>query len=164
MRLTFAPMSAGAAADIAQWIYPSPYDVYNVPPLYRDDAIAELLKPANAYYAISDDSSGELIGFCCFGISAQVPGGDYAAPALDVGVGLRPDLTGRRFGPDFIAAILDFANALVNAAVFRATIAAFNERSQRAFGKLGFEKIGEFSNEGPKGRRDWVIMFRPGAE
>lgn len=163
MRLTFAPMTPAVAEQIAGWTYPPPYDVYNVGPDRRAEAIAELLDPAHAYRAISDADTGDLIGFCCFGASAQVPGGSYDEPALDVGIGLRPDLTGRRLGPTVIAAILEFANAVANATTFRATIAAFNARSQRAFGKVGFEKIGEFTNEGPKGRRDWVIMFRPGA-
>jgi hypothetical protein len=42
-------------------------------------------------------SAGEVgqIGFCCFGPDAQLRGGDYHEPALDVGLGLRPDLVGK---------------------------------------------------------------------
>ena len=46
---------------------------------------------------------------CSFGIDAQVPGGDYSAQALDVGLGLRPDHTGQGLGVTFLGAILAFA-------------------------------------------------------
>ena len=160
MRLTFAPMTRDAAAAIAGWTFEPPYDVYNVAPDQRDQAIAEMVAPGYAYYAITDEDAGELIGFCCYGKPAQVPGGDYSAPALDVGIGLRPDLTGRGLGPMVIAAILDYANAVFNATAFRATIAAFNERSQRAFATAGFQRTAEFTNEGPHGTRPWVVMTR----
>ena len=160
MRLTFVPMTPDAAAAIADWTYEPPYDVYNVALDRRDEAVAEMLDPTRAYYTIADEETGETIGFCCYGKPAQVPGGDYSAPALDVGVGLRPDLTGRGLGPTVIAAILDYANAVFNATTFRATIAAFNERSQRAFATAGFERSAEFTNEGPHGRRHWVVMSR----
>ncbi|MEZ4584513.1 MAG: hypothetical protein R3A10_23265 [Caldilineaceae bacterium] len=41
---------------------------------------------------------GDLIGFCCFGADARALRLDYADGALDVGIGMRPDLTVRGVG------------------------------------------------------------------
>jgi ribosomal-protein-alanine N-acetyltransferase len=64
-----------------------------------------LLRPDYHYYAVHD-ATGVLVGFCCYGEDAQVAGGDYAAPALDVGMGLRPDLVGQGRAHGFLQAIL----------------------------------------------------------
>lgn len=54
------------------------------------------------YAALSKD---ELVGFFSFGAEAQVPGGDYDnAKALDIGLGMRPDLTGKSLGLGFVEA------------------------------------------------------------
>lgn len=160
MRLTFAPMTSAVASEIAAWTYEPPYDIYNVAPGDRQKAVAEMVEPAAGYFAISDAGNDELIGFCCFGAVGRVPGGDYTAPAFDVGIGLRPDLTGRGIGPTVIAAMLDYANAVFNARAFRATIAAFNERSQRAFASVGFEQKAVFTTPGPREQRAWITLTK----
>ena len=56
---------------------------------------------------------GDLVGYCCYGLDAQVPGGEYLInmPAvLDIGVGMKPNLTGAGRGHDFVSAILEYAN------------------------------------------------------
>ena len=68
--------------------------------LARD--VAALLRPDYHYHAAHDET-GRLVGFCCFGEDAQVPGGDYSLPALDIGLGLHPDLTGRGLSHSFLA-------------------------------------------------------------
>ena len=53
------------------------------------EAVAEVVRffidPQNRYYQIEDER-GDFAAFCCFGWDAQVPGGDYSADALDVGL------------------------------------------------------------------------------
>ncbi len=74
-----------------------------------------------------------------------MPGGDYNGyNALDVGLGLRPDLTGRGMGLAFLQAILDFAKRQYETDRFRATITAFNRRSLRIFEKAGFRPLQTF--------------------
>lgn len=100
--------------------------------------------PAHRYFAV-DDERGELLGFGCFGIEAQVPGYDYTqSDALDIGFGMRPDrLSGGR-GAAFLAAILTHALTTDNPTLFRSTIATFNERSARTFLRAGFVKMNSF--------------------
>ncbi|MBA2278797.1 MAG: GNAT family N-acetyltransferase [Chloroflexia bacterium] len=157
MRLTFGPMSEEVVRLVAVWTYEPPYDIYNLASAPIDELVSGLTDPANGYYAIADET-GDIIAFCCFGPDARVPGGDYAAPAIDIGIGLRPDLTGQGLGPGVIGAALDFAEAVLGGHAFRVTIAAFNRRSIRAFEKLGFDEKSRFvGGSGPQ-QREWVIL------
>ncbi|MDQ2672203.1 MAG: GNAT family N-acetyltransferase, partial [Actinomycetota bacterium] len=72
----------------------------------------------------------------CFGEDAQVASGKRfglyeAEPALDVGLGMRPDLTGRGLGEEFVYAGLRFARETYSPPAFRLTVAAFNRRAIR---------------------------------
>ena len=80
-----------------------------------------------------------LVAFCVFGLDARVPGGAYSRDALDIGFGLRPDLTGQGMGHQYLTTVLDYATARWNPAAFRVTIADFNQRARRAWEKLGFQ-------------------------
>lgn len=154
----FHPMTESAAVEIAGWQYEPPYDLYN---LDSSDATADLalmVDPTNAYYAITDGSS-DLIGFCCFGKEGQVPGGDYDLPALDVGVGMRPDLIGQGRGQGFLASVLAFARQEFDADCFRATVASFNERSLRMCLTAGFRETQRFTSRTAT-PREFVVLLR----
>jgi RimJ/RimL family protein N-acetyltransferase len=116
-----------------------------------------LLDPANAYFAITDEHD-ELMGFCCFGPDARVPGGGYAEDgSLDIGAGMRPDLTGQGAGGGFIGAIVAFGEDRYAPPAFRASVAAFNQRSIRACGRAGFRELSRFHNTDG---REFVILRR----
>jgi RimJ/RimL family protein N-acetyltransferase len=139
---------------LAAWRYPPPYDIYNI-----EDAPAlasYLCGPARGYFALR--AGGELVGFCCFGGEGQVPGGDYSAPALDIGIGVRPDLTGHGRGREFMGAVLAFAAERYPPQTLRLTVAAFNARARRLYRNLGFQIIHHFiaAHSG----RDFVVMLR----
>lgn len=137
----FRPITPTTAKQIVHWQYDPPYDIYNL------DADAEtilyLLEPKYAYHAIFAEDR-VLAGFCSFGLDGQVAGGDYSHDALDVGAGMRPDLTGQGNGAIFIRAILDFGKRQFRPKAFRVTLAAFNQRVQRVCQRLGFVEIGRF--------------------
>ncbi|WP_244329384.1 GNAT family N-acetyltransferase [Tolypothrix sp. PCC 7910] len=102
--------------------------------------------------------NGELVAFCCFGKEAQVPGGDYRHEALDIGLGVRPDLTGLGRGHMYIADVLNFARSKFNATHFRITIAAFNERAHRAWKKAGFQQEQTFKAQDNK--EPFIVLMR----
>ena len=60
--------------------------------------------------------------------------------ALDVGAGLRPELTGQGHGAAFLGAILEFGRRHFATRGFRATIASWNERALRMAERAGFER------------------------
>ncbi len=145
--LNFRPMDEASARAIVTWRYDPPYDIYNPDWKGIEDALQAFLDPGNAYYCITADK-GDLQAYCCFGHEAQVPGGDYQAEALDIGLGVRPDLTGQRRGHLFVRAVLDFAHCQFSPAPFRVTIAEFNRRAQRVWTGAGFGQIQSFARSG----------------
>ncbi|MEJ2209990.1 MAG: GNAT family protein [Anaerolineae bacterium] len=109
--------------------------------------VRAFLEPGNAYYAICN-GEGELVAYCCFGPDARGPGGDYGpaagGQALDVGLGVRPDLTGQGRGGEYVQAVLDFARHCWSPAALRVTVAEFNQRAQRVWEKAGFRQVQRF--------------------
>ncbi len=150
-------MNKTHARIVVAWRYPEPYEPYNADPANLADDVAALTDPAYNYYAILNENS-EFVAYCCFGEDAQVAGGDYAAPALDVGAGLRPDLTGNGQGSALIQAILDFGARTFNPPAFRATVAGFNQRAQRACLQVGFRQKTRFAR--PSDQREFVVLLK----
>ena len=131
-------MTEEFATDVVTWRYPPPYD-------YNDMTSADpafVTDPASGFFALTDD--GELIGFRSFGADGQVPGGDYAADALDTGGGLRPDLTGRGLGRRAVGTGLEFGRQRFAPAAFRVTVASHNARALRVVESLGFVRTSAF--------------------
>ena len=145
--LTFKPMDEPSAREILTWRYEPPYDIYNANPDKAEPFVQTLLDPAYAYHAIIDER-GELVGYCCFGTDARVSGGDYGTDALDIGLGMRPDLTGQGRGLAFFEAILDFTRRTFAPRALRVTAAAFNQRAIRVYEKTGFERKQAFQRSG----------------
>ena len=111
------------------------------------DIVCELIggvEPAGSLVLAAFDEAGALVGFACFGTDARVPGFAYDDDALDVGVGLRPDLVGRGHGVAFVRAVLE----LRSPAAYRVTVAAFNARALRLCAALGFREVARF--DGPE--------------
>jgi [ribosomal protein S18]-alanine N-acetyltransferase len=142
MSLLFRPMDEANARAFLSWRYDAPYDFYNIP-ASAVEYLSFFTDPHNTYYSISSDD-GTLEAFCCFGADAQVPGGDYSADALNVGLGIRPDLTGQGHGDAYLAAILAFARQTFAPTILRTTVAEWNTRSQRLWVKAGFQPIQVF--------------------
>ncbi len=143
MQLTIQPMTRSGVLAMASWCYPPPYDIYNLPFPPSDAEVQYILDPAVAYHEIRD-AAGEIVGFCAFGADGQVPGGDYRSAALDIGMGVHPDLTGQGLGHGFGQAVVNFACSHYAPAQLRVTIAAFNLRAQRVWQRLGFQPIAHF--------------------
>src|SRR6478609_232804 len=106
MRL--APLLPEEAIDICKWKYEGIYTFYN--PEESPESLRELLD--GSYYSVRG-LAGEFIGFFCFGYNAQVPAGRemllYTGDRIvDIGLGMKPKLTGRGLGSDFLAAGLKF--------------------------------------------------------
>ena len=158
MSFTFAPMDEEEARAVAAWTYEPPYDVYDVPSAHRDESVQAFLVPDLGYHAARRD--GDLVGFCCYGPDARVPGGDYRRDdLLDVGLGLRPDLTGRGLGQAFVQAVLTFAESTRAPTGYRLTVAGFNQRAIRVYERAGFAVDHTFDRAGEDGvARPWVQM------
>ncbi len=113
------------------------------------------------------DAQDDLIGFFCFGTSAEVGGSGPprlldADGTLSVGLGLRPDRTGHGEGLAFVAAGLDFARQTDAPAGFRLFVMLFNQRAIRVYERAGFVTSGIIRVPTPDGgEREFVAMRRP---
>ncbi len=139
------PLSEENAREITTWRYDPPFDLYDLSPKY----LSGFLNPDYYYHQVLDQN-GDLMGYCCFGLDAQVPGGEYLIndpEILDIGVGLKPELTGAGRGHEFVSAILEYANERFHPACFQVTVADFNQRSLKTFQNLGFKIKSSFIRE-----------------
>jgi RimJ/RimL family protein N-acetyltransferase len=136
--LHFTPITPEEAREVLSWRYPELPTLYNPAPDELEHDIEVLLTPAYNYYAVRS-ATGLLVGFCCYGSDAQVPGGDYSLRgAVDVGLGMNPELIGHGLSHPFLAAILDWGRHCFMPDYFRATVAGVNARSQAMFARAGF--------------------------
>lgn len=161
MQLSVYPMDEDSAQMILGWRYEPPYDIYDLGLAADDEAdVAEAVAYffANQFYAVLDEETGELVAYCSFGPDGQVPGGNYSQPALDIGMGMRPNLTGQGLGEQFLATAVTFARQTFPFQKLRVTIAAFNKRAQRLCQKAGFVEVDRFESE--NGGRLFIIFVR----
>src|SRR5919107_6333952 len=96
----FRLMSDEEATRISRWHYEPPYDFYDA--TSDQDDLQELLDPErrkDAYFSVFDEG-GVLVGFFQF---------ERDSKSVDVGLGMRPDLTGKGLGVEYLLAELEFA-------------------------------------------------------
>ena len=125
-------MTPEGFAERATWRYEPPYDFYDETP--------EPVKNPERYFAVREDD-GSLIGFYYF-----EPNGDV----LEYGLGLRPDLTGRGLGLEFLRAGLEFGRERYRPTLIRLYVAAFNERAIKLYARAGFRETGRHTRTFPR--------------
>ena len=157
MPLAFRPLDEESARMILQWKYEAPYDIYNLASPEPKETLRYLLDPQNAFYGMYEQQSN-LAAFCSFGPDGRVAGGDYSIPALDIGLGLRPDLTGQGHGSSYVNAVIEFALSTYKPDRLRVTIAAFNHRALRVWEKAGFRVVQKF--KGGWETMDFVVLTK----
>lgn len=62
----------------------------------------------------------------------------YIDDCIDIGIGMRPDLTGKGLGSSFLTTILMEIEVLFPSTPIRLTVASFNQRAIHLYEKLGF--------------------------
>ncbi len=100
----------------------------------------------------------ELIGYCSYGKDAQVPGGDYNEVALDIGLMIKPELTGQGLGEGFVREVIRNGVDKYSPEKLRVTIAAFNRRARRVWEKNVFQQMQTFTRSSDG--MEFVIMMR----
>src|SRR5260370_40938601 len=125
--LSFCDMDRRAADAIVSWRYEPPYDFYDLADIDDlDEFLAESRWGVSLFGAYAD---GELVGYIDLNRDGD---------GVEIGLGLRPDMTGRGHGLAFVEAILDFARERFALQRFRLKVARFNERAIRVYERAGF--------------------------
>jgi RimJ/RimL family protein N-acetyltransferase len=128
-------MTAPEAALVATWHYDGEWSVYDL------DSSQPLLDGLANYHSLF---AGErLIGFCCTGSAARIPGITEEPGTLDVGMGMDPTQVGRGYGAAFGEAVLGYLSMRYPGQTLRAVVQEWNERSLRLTRRLGFVDTGE---------------------
>ena len=120
--------------------------------------LAALLRPENKYHAILRGE--EMVGFFCLGLDARVRGGTYDESSLDLGMGLRPDLTGRGQGQSYFDKLLAYVEEQRPGRALRATIVAWNRRAIRLCRRAGFRVLAHFTSQSEV-QQEYVVLLRP---
>jgi ribosomal-protein-alanine N-acetyltransferase len=152
---SFALMTQAEAEEVASWRYPGEYAFYDAD--FFGDDLAELLDPdrrGDEYWSATGD--GTLEGF----VQLKPAAGGVA----EIGLGLRPDLTGRGLGGAFVAAVVALARAEGAGRIVLA-VAAFNLRAIRVYERAGFAETGRHVRH--LAGRDWEFVdmaLEPGSD
>ena len=127
----FQQMEDEEAVEISGWHYEPPYDFYDA--TSDPDDLKELLDPKlrkDAYFS-AFDKDGVLLGFFQF---------EREGTTVDVGLGMRPDLTGQGLGIGYLLAGLEFARRRFSPESFTLSVATFNERAIAVYERAGFRR------------------------
>ena len=149
-RYLFKQMDDDEAREISGWRYEPPYDFYDA--VSDPDDLEELLDPErreDAYFSAFDEVL--LVGFFQFEVRGDT---------VDVGLGLRPDLTGAGLGLGFLLAGLDFARERFSPARFTLAVATFNGRAIRVYEKAGFRRGDVYTHRTNGGEYPFLAMAR----
>jgi ribosomal-protein-alanine N-acetyltransferase len=144
-------MTHSDAQTVATWRYPAEYAFYDADADPQD--LAELLDPTEwgQRYFVADDDKSELVGFFVFKMSDDV---------AEIGLGLRPDLTGVGLGGSYLEAGLTFAAEHFGAKRYTLAVAEFNRRAVKVYKRAGFKVTDRYDHFTNGGIHAFVRMVR----
>jgi len=90
-----------------------------------------------------------MIGYYVFELNTEI---------IDVGLGMRPDLTGQGNGTAFLEAGLAFVMDRYAPKQIELAVATFNERAIRLYTKSGFEPVKRFQQATNGGSYEFLKM------
>ena len=147
----FFQMDDTDVGKITSWRYDPPYDFYNWDADPED--LAELRDPErrrNVYFSVRDKNL-QLVGFFQFEEKDSI---------ADVGLGLRPDLTGQGYGLEFLLSGLEFAKGRFGPVRFTLSVATFNDRAIVVYERAGFRRGDVFMHDTNGGEHEFLSMWR----
>ena len=154
-------MQAADADAVAAWRYQPPYNFYDT--AADPSSLVEVLDArrwGHIFFSVfsvlpssSESGDEELAGF--LELTAR-PG-----EVIEIGLGLRPDLTGQGLGLSFVEACLDFARRRSRPQAFALDVATFNERARAVYEKAGFVPGNTFWRHLSGRRWEFLRMSRP---
>ncbi|MDN7243049.1 GNAT family protein [Planococcus sp. N028] len=150
MDFQLAAMTQEQAEEISfNWHYEGKYSFYDMEADVED--LKEFLDPetrGDMFYSAMKD--GQLIGFFSFEKTAS--------GTVDVGLGMRPDLTGSGNGQAFLMAGIAFARETYKPEKLTLSVAVFNKRAISLYKKVGFQEVETFRQDTNGGNFEFLRM------
>lgn len=146
----FQRLSQSNALIIAnEWKYDGEYSFYDMTADLEDyeEFIDEDLRNANDHYQAM--VNGELAGFFCV-----IQNG----PAIEIGLGLRPDLCGKGIGTEFADQMTGFIGAHYQFEKLVMHVAAFNQRAAKVYRRCGFRDTKVIRQSSNGGVYEFLVM------
>ena len=139
MTYSFMIMTQKQAETIAfTWHYENEYSFYDLEADKED--LEEFLdgeRRGSSVFAVLEED--ELVAF--LSVNMVEPG------KVDIGLGMRPDLTGKGKGEEFIKAGIVCIQSEWKPQKITLSVASFNERAIKVYEKAGFTEVGIFMQE-----------------
>lgn len=149
MDIQFLPITQDQAEQIAyQWHYEGIYAFYNMEADEED--LAEFINPLTRGAVFAAISNQELIGF----ISVDI----HTVGQIEIGLGLRPDLTGQGYGVVFLSQALNYMKSKFSPSIISLAVATFNKRAISLYKKIGFIEETTFMQHTNGGDYEFVNM------
>ncbi|MFC7060857.1 GNAT family N-acetyltransferase [Halobacillus seohaensis] len=149
--MNFQPMSQEEAKQVVSWQYQGEYSFYDMKADLEDyeKFIHPNTRNPHTYSAYED---GEFIGI----FTAQIVG----ERTIDIGLGMRPDLTGRGMGQRFIEKGLKYVGEQIPFSEVTLAVASFNKRAIKVYERIGFETVHTFYQKTNGGEFLFVKMVK----
>ena len=150
--LKFIPkrMEKDEAYQISEWRYEPPYSFYNLNADLED--LQEFLdfknRPENKYFSVFGNS-GDLVGFYEF---------THKEDCIEMGLGMRPDLTGRGLGLSFVKTGIEFIRLSFVPEIIRLQVLSSNERAKIVYERAGFKSVKKVLLENDVGKNEFIEM------
>lgn len=131
-RFHFRPLRLTDALSARRWRYPDPYELYDLglaPLLVATTLRGPISALAGVSYFAAATDDDPLAGILSLTRRER---------EIEIGVGLRPDLTGRGLGLPFLLDTLALARERYHPDVFSLYVATFNRRAITVYERAGF--------------------------
>jgi ribosomal-protein-alanine N-acetyltransferase len=153
MTYRFKSLRWSDAHAIRRWHYDDAYAFYD-PDMGTLLPLVVLRLPLRAFGVeafVVTDVTDERIGLFDFIVRGR---------AVEIGLAMRPDLTGKGLGLAFVEAGMAFARARYSPRRFTLDVALFNERARRVYERAGFKPVDTFTRHTRNGPVDFLAMYR----
>lgn len=139
MAYKFSILTQEQAENIAfDWHYDGEYSFYDME-ADKDD-LDEFLNPeerGNSTFAVTKEN--ELVAFLSIS--------EVTDRIFDIGLGMRPDLTGKGNGTEFLRAGINFIQSEFKPEKITLSVATFNQRAIKLYRKVGFKDVETFMQD-----------------
>ncbi|WP_218672698.1 GNAT family N-acetyltransferase [Oceanobacillus timonensis] len=145
-------MDQKEAMEIADcWKYNEPYDFYDMTADQEDyEEIIDPHQRTDTFYSVIDNN--QLVGYFCLFPK------DSAMNEIELGLGMKPGITGKGFGEQFVKEILSYIEKHFSFQVIWLSVADFNQRAIKVYERAGFKYVTEKIQKTNGGEYLFIVM------